>query len=116
MVFGCYTAKGEYGECVEIRSCPTMLEILKNKYWQPEIKKYLRESRCNVPVSSSKEVIICCPLYSSSSSYTTLAPNSQNYDLLPTNCGQDTMDKIVGGEVADIDEFPWMVLLEYLTR
>lgn len=37
---------------------------------------------------------------------------SQN-SLLPADCGKDLTQKIVGGSITEIDEFPWMVLLEY---
>ncbi|XP_043472965.1 serine protease easter-like [Leptopilina heterotoma] len=112
----CYTAKGEYGSCIEIRSCPAMVEILKMYPLQSETVKYLKESRCRVAGSSTSEVIICCPSHSSLS-FTTSNPswNASDHNLLPTNCGQETMGRIVGGEVTDIDEFPWMALLEYQT-
>lgn len=36
---------------------------------------------------------------------------------LPSECGKDVKsDRIFGGKVTDIDEFPWTVLLEYLKR
>lgn len=38
-----------------------------------------------------------------------------NNPLLPTDCGKDLSQRIYGGEITDLDEFPWMVLLEYLT-
>lgn len=31
-------------------------------------------------------------------------------------CGRDVQDRIFGGKETDIDEFPWMVLLEYKKR
>lgn len=36
-----------------------------------------------------------------------------NNALLPTECGKDLSQRIFGGERTDIDEFPWMALLEY---
>lgn len=42
--------------------------------------------------------------------------NHPNLRLLDhTNCGIINMDKIVGGSVAGIQEFPWMALLAYRT-
>lgn len=38
-----------------------------------------------------------------------------NNPLLPTECGKDLTQRIVGGERAGLDEYPWMTLLEYLT-
>jgi secreted trypsin-like serine protease len=36
-------------------------------------------------------------------------------DLLPDKdtCGIDTTKKIYGGQKTDLDEFPWMALIEY---
>ncbi|KAJ8673962.1 hypothetical protein QAD02_005224 [Eretmocerus hayati] len=34
-------------------------------------------------------------------------------NLLPTDCGRDLSNRIVGGNVTELDEFPWMALLEY---
>ena len=33
--------------------------------------------------------------------------------LLPTDCGKELTQRIFGGEKTDLDEFPWMTLLEY---
>lgn len=37
-----------------------------------------------------------------------------NNPLLPTDCGKDLSQRIVGGERTELDEFPWMALLEYV--
>jgi hypothetical protein len=34
----------------------------------------------------------------------------------PPHCGQDSQDRIIGGTEAKINEFSWMVLLEYQKR
>lgn len=41
-----------------------------------------------------------------------------NSYLLPTldYCGQDSSNRIIGGENTEVDEFPWMALLEYKKR
>jgi len=39
-----------------------------------------------------------------------------NNPLLPSNCGRDLLQRIVGGRRVELDEFPWMVLLEYQKR
>lgn len=36
--------------------------------------------------------------------------------LLPSDCGRDLSQRIVGGERTELDEFPWMALLEYQKR
>lgn len=39
-------------------------------------------------------------------------------DLLPDGsiCGPNTQNRIYGGEKTDLDEFPWMALVEYEKR
>ena len=39
-------------------------------------------------------------------------------DLLPgfDDCGVNTQSRIYGGEKTDLDEFPWMALIEYEKR
>lgn len=39
-------------------------------------------------------------------------------ELLPEPgvCGIDTSNRIYGGEVTKLDEFPWMALIEYSKR
>lgn len=42
-------------------------------------------------------------------------PNGIKSNLLPDldTCGVSTQDKILGGTIADLGEFPWMALMEY---
>lgn len=39
-------------------------------------------------------------------------------NLLPAPgvCGTDNTNRIIGGEITKIDEFPWMALIEYSKR
>lgn len=39
-----------------------------------------------------------------------------NNSLIPTDCGNDLSQRIIGGEITELDEFPWMVLLEHAKR
>lgn len=47
-----------------------------------------------------------------------LAGGAIQSNLLPTTdvCGTATIDRIYGGEKAQLDEFPWMTLVEYERR
>lgn len=58
---------------------------------------------------------VCCP-----DVYNTPRPpvNGGQSELLPQPgvCGTDNTNRIIGGEVTKIDEFPWMALIEYSKR
>ena len=64
------------------------------------------------------DYIVCCPM----ENYNNDDRNVQGQGgvdksmLLPKDCGRDVSMRIVGGEKAEIDEFPWMTLLEYRKR
>lgn len=40
--------------------------------------------------------------------------NHNNIGLLPEGCGKYLEDRIIGGEFADIYEFPWMALISFI--
>lgn len=39
-----------------------------------------------------------------------------NIQLLPYFCGVQTEDRIMGGDLADLYEFPWMALISYVKK
>lgn len=39
-----------------------------------------------------------------------------NIKLLPEKCGKINGDRIIGGKIADLYEFPWMALISHRTR
>lgn len=47
-----------------------------------------------------------------------LGANPVRSNLIPSTdvCGISTQDRIYGGEKTDLDEFPWMALIEYEKR
>ncbi|XP_017777054.1 PREDICTED: serine protease easter-like isoform X2 [Nicrophorus vespilloides] len=119
----CRTAKGESGDCIIIRSCQTMLNILQKRPVSPDDADYLRRSQCGFVGNDPK---VCCPTNngggggggggnSGGSNYNSGSAGGLSSNLLPTfkQCGQSAQDRIVGGETTDLDEFPWMALIEY---
>ncbi|XP_033226882.1 CLIP domain-containing serine protease 2-like [Belonocnema kinseyi] len=110
------------GDCIPIQRCPPLLNILKSNNLRPEQIKFLQDSQCGFV---GRNPNVCCPKNSGPEN-TPRPPinqgenpdpspnlNVRNHPLLPSDCGQDVDERIVGGERTDIDEFPWMVLLEY---
>ncbi|XP_059611758.1 serine protease easter-like [Phlebotomus argentipes] len=105
----CYMPDGSTGVCVNLHECKHLYEILTSKRPLTEDdKQYLRERQCGF---FSGTVGVCCEVEVSSNS------GFSNNDLLPDpnsgQCGIDTSNRIYGGEVTKIDEYPWMVLLRY---
>jgi secreted trypsin-like serine protease len=57
--------------------------------------------------SESGIVLFCCPEL----------VEKQSDDVLEEECGIDaSSDRIVGGNTAGIDQYPWMALIEYNQR
>lgn len=126
------------GTCIGIRQCAYLLNILQTQAHDPTAIDFLRRSQCGF---EGREPKVCCTITSTSANtpqsgnqvqYEGNREPSQNveqdnpgnndanlnYDfsqnpLLPADCGKDLTLRIVGGERTDLDEFPWMTLLEY---
>ncbi|XP_076657393.1 serine protease ea-like [Halictus rubicundus] len=104
----CVTPNGVNGVCIGIRQCPVLFSIVSLNPVPPDSVQYLKQSHCGFEGRDPK---VCCPPEQ-------LRPTEDpfnNNPLLPTECGKDLSSRIVGGERTDIDEFPWMALLEYAT-
>ncbi|XP_055691133.1 uncharacterized protein LOC129794355 [Lutzomyia longipalpis] len=108
-VFGyCELPEGGQGTCVKLHECKALYDILANKRPLTESdKQYLRERQCGY---FDPTVAVCCAVEISSNS-------NFNNNLLPDPeqgmCGIDTSNRIYGGEITKIDEYPWMTLLRY---
>lgn len=95
-----------------------MITILQQRPIPPQDLDYLRQASCGFDGQTPK---VCCPGTGSGSQLPITSgggggPVTSN--LLPdiSTCGISVTDKIVGGEVTEITEFPWMALLEYQKR
>ncbi|XP_076383834.1 CLIP domain-containing serine protease HP8-like [Megalopta genalis] len=140
----CTTPLGRNGACIGIRQCPVLLHILQIQPIPPGTVEFLRRSRCSAEGEELRVCCplgVGEPGFDTSSrgdqdntaggqttspgidrnnpnpGYVTgpSAPyDLSNNSLLPTECGKDLSQRIFGGERTDIDEFPWMALLEYV--
>lgn len=116
----CRTPDGKLGECKVIHSCPYILDLVQVHPIPSATVTFLKRSNCGFQGLDPK---VCCnednrnddddyvepkPSYDDSS-------NTMTTNLLPdkATCGVSTQNRIVGGEVTDLDEFPWMVLIDY---
>lgn len=111
----CDTPHGQRGECLSINNCESLYNILKKRPISTANADLLRRSQCGFVGTTPK---VCCP-FGNTAEQASTTPSSPGLpittNLLPdTNqCGPDTTNKIYGGEAAQLDEFPWMALIEY---
>ena len=128
----CETPRGEVGECLNLKtSCPELLNLLASIPRKPEDTEYVRRSQCGFV---NNDPLVCCPVRQQEQLPVQLPlqppvqppvspeitnPGNDNVNptsrLLPEECGKEQLqsDRLWGGNIADINEFPWMVLLEY---
>ncbi|XP_042886324.1 CLIP domain-containing serine protease 14D-like [Penaeus japonicus] len=91
-------------QCISIRQCPALLQLLKNPT-RTNIRD-LQKATCFV---RDREPMVCCP-----STSTTETPISPTKSLLPESCGHSShLNRIIGGEVAPLDAYPWKAVLGY---
>ncbi|XP_045461310.1 CLIP domain-containing serine protease 2-like [Harmonia axyridis] len=124
----CRTPNNEIGKCIIIEKCTALYFILQKRPLSSADANFLRQSQCGfvglVPM-------VCCPPTTSSlptlpastsNPFTSIPVNTEesNEGAVPSNllpdkftCGRANFNKIFGGEVAELDEFPWMALIEY---
>lgn len=93
----CKTPDSRPGLCTEINSCPKLFNIIKKKSITQTEVAYLRNHHCGF---GGNNPMVCCEAN---------IPSTQV-------CGVDGGDRIHGGTATDIDEFPWVALLEYTTK
>ncbi|XP_055551220.1 serine protease grass-like, partial [Wyeomyia smithii] len=96
------------GLCVAIQRCQNIYEIVQSP--NPPSKNhanYIRNAACNIP---GVERSICCQLEE-------VAPEVKSSDqainLLPSDCGQSSSDRIANGKDTQVFDYPWMALLRY---
>ncbi|XP_011629947.1 CLIP domain-containing serine protease 2-like [Pogonomyrmex barbatus] len=119
---------GQPGKCINARDCTLVANILQQS--REQAINYLRQNHCGFDGSNP---LICCinstnvetrPGSSlvnpgtTQTSYAETTPteirvNLANNPLLPEECGIDLSQKLLGGERTELNEFPWMALLEY---
>ncbi|CRL07282.1 CLUMA_CG020261, isoform A [Clunio marinus] len=115
-IFGkCYTPDQYRGDCVYFKSCPSLLEIYNRRPPSNQDRLFLSLSQCGY---RDGQPLVCCRNFPES---TTLpppppptAPTQKLSPLpLPGECGIDAENRIYGGNQTNVDEYPWMALLEY---
>uniref|UniRef100_A0A1W7R8M0 CLIP domain-containing serine protease n=2 Tax=Aedes albopictus TaxID=7160 RepID=A0A1W7R8M0_AEDAL len=133
--YECKTPTNKRGLCVSFYDCPSMLSYFGDRILTWEERDFLRRSVCT-GATSGRQPYVCCPdrrmENKDAAGSTTSAPvltsvpvveakpvDKENRvgGLLPdpskNECGISIGMRIYGGEDADIDEFPWLAMLQY---
>uniref|UniRef100_A0A182JX59 CLIP domain-containing serine protease n=1 Tax=Anopheles christyi TaxID=43041 RepID=A0A182JX59_9DIPT len=137
----CTTPTRLRGRCISIYECENILNYFKERILTWEEREFLRKSQCT-GATSGRQPYVCCPGNGSKpvvapptaapaeQPATTALPTATRNDavsadqlvggLLPNpkknECGVSIGMRIYGGENADIDEFPWLALMQYENR
>ncbi|XP_049283469.1 CLIP domain-containing serine protease 14D-like isoform X4 [Anopheles funestus] len=95
----CVNPAGQSGKCILFRECKPLVDIYYKPIKTHEDTEFLTQSQCGMLQWKS---LVCCAA-------------TRQRSLLPEtpNCGMQMTDRIVGGQVAKIDEFPWTALIEF---
>ncbi|XP_058983039.1 serine protease easter isoform X3 [Musca domestica] len=93
------------GQCRNLVECPQLLQLLRNTNRSPQQTQYLQQSMCD---QIGSLVYVCCKVES-------VAGARATSNLLPStrDCGKSFDNRIHGGNVTRIDEYPWLALIEY---
>ncbi|XP_043272974.1 CLIP domain-containing serine protease 2-like [Venturia canescens] len=118
-VSDCTTPSGLQGICVLLARCQSLRDLQKARPLSKGSARFLVASQCLPSTGDLNGVKVCCPIDSDllrngrSVEENPAVLSSRNNSILPSDCGSDVSKRIVGGEITDLDEFPWMALLEY---
>lgn len=115
----CYTPEGVAGQCVSLYSCAHLANLLKPPVPSESIA-YVQKSRCEGPEQYS----VCCgpppnrdptviPPGGCEAQMTAFPPDPRS-----ECCGVDSRvgNKIVGGNATTVDQYPWLVIIEYVKQ
>lgn len=108
----CTTPNSEDGYCVPMLQCKSLVEMLTTVGQNPQNREYLRKSRCDNTSAGAATIRVCCPIEVLGND----AISHSNGALPPLSvCGQqnNVEDRLIGGNVTSIDEFPWVAQLIY---
>uniref|UniRef100_A0A2C9GV93 CLIP domain-containing serine protease n=1 Tax=Anopheles dirus TaxID=7168 RepID=A0A2C9GV93_9DIPT len=109
----CVTPRGEPGKCILFRECASLVELHSKPILMPSDTEFVMNSRCG---QLNRKTLVCCA--DSGAVKTPTTPSSEDpvekVSLLESpQCGIQLADRIYGGQITGVNEFPWTALLEY---
>ncbi|XP_054725162.1 serine protease 7 [Anastrepha obliqua] len=134
----CNNPNRKIGYCVSIYECPSLIEVVRRYDLAPRDREFLQKSQCTNGYGQSPYV--CCtpdkgftssndgsnPMPVTSTTTTRRpsivkppSPSNGKGNVLPVPpaCGPNSLDnKIYNGKDTPLDQYPWMVLLEYTQK
>ncbi|XP_035892012.1 CLIP domain-containing serine protease B14-like [Anopheles stephensi] len=94
----CTTPKGIAGQCVRVRDCGYVLDLLRKDNFFYNDTEYLKRLQCGTLPDG--RALVCCPRF-----------------VNEPQCGPFALGvRIFGGNDTKIGEYPWMALLRFQTR
>ncbi|KAL9700343.1 hypothetical protein quinque_003784 [Culex quinquefasciatus] len=102
----CTDGAGVKGLCVPLKSCSAISALLMRKNYTDSERNYIKNSNCGMLDAAR---MVCCPFPGMLKARFS-APAS-----LPAlgTCGQTSDNRIVGGSIAQLDEYPWLARIQY---
>ncbi|KAF2895592.1 hypothetical protein ILUMI_10587 [Ignelater luminosus] len=123
----CRTPDNAVGKCVSIKDCTYLHDFAKTHPKTHENIEYIKKFHCGFEGIISK---VCCSAPNETKSLASIEEKLGEsttkvfaiyviaVNLLPNRsvCGLHFDRRVVGGKIADPQEFPWMALIEYETK
>ncbi|XP_073950645.1 phenoloxidase-activating factor 3-like [Choristoneura fumiferana] len=112
-----YVAQKSCDDCTKFQSCSAAMVLFSKR--EAAANEKLQAAFCGYDGGLP---MVCCNSLSTPEATTSRVEvvesveGHPNLSLLPNNCGILDGNKIVGGRVAGLYEYPWMVLLSYRTK
>ncbi|XP_038207050.1 CLIP domain-containing serine protease 2-like [Zerene cesonia] len=110
----------ECSDCQKYTSCQPALDLLATRR-DDDSKLKFQKAYCGFD-EKEQLYMVCCSDFSNgiqaslSDRSGAALDNTEKLKLLPEVCGDIEGNRIVGGSVANLYEFPWMALISYNTR
>ncbi|CAH2257139.1 CLIP domain-containing serine protease 2-like [Pararge aegeria] len=98
-------------KCIPFQECKGMYGTLTKAYALP-LRKLAKKLHCGF---KDKEPLVCCPPVLSfvpEPKTPKSPPHSSREIALPSQCGLEYADRIYSGQITELDEHPWMALLQ----
>jgi hypothetical protein len=116
----CITPEFTDGNCIFIKQCTPLVRRILKKPLPLQDRIYLARSQCGY---RDGQPLVCCPPQSEwptqppATQPTSAPPPKPSGSLLPEpgsgKCGLGYEDRIFGGTETEVNEFPWLTLLQY---